>query len=35
MVIGQNFGQTLEFRESFDIAVARAVAELRVLGETH
>ncbi|KAL2936083.1 Ribosomal RNA small subunit methyltransferase G [Bienertia sinuspersici] len=29
----ENFGQTLEFRESFDIAVARAVAELRVLAE--
>ncbi|XP_021733692.1 uncharacterized protein LOC110700459 [Chenopodium quinoa] len=29
----ENFGHTLEFRESFDIAVARAVAELRVLAE--
>ncbi|KMT10504.1 hypothetical protein BVRB_5g116280 [Beta vulgaris subsp. vulgaris] len=29
----ENFGQTSEYRESFDIAVARAVAELRVLAE--
>ncbi|XP_057517713.1 uncharacterized protein LOC130798654 isoform X1 [Amaranthus tricolor] len=29
----ENFGQSLEFRESFDIAVARAVADLRVLAE--
>lgn len=31
-VIGQNAGQCLDFRESFDVAVARAVAEMRVLG---
>lgn len=29
----ENFGQMLEFRESYDVAVARAVAELRVLAE--
>lgn len=29
----ENFGQTSEFRESFDVAVARAVAELRILVE--
>ncbi|KAH6756985.1 S-adenosyl-L-methionine-dependent methyltransferases superfamily protein [Perilla frutescens var. hirtella] len=29
----ENLGQNLNFRESFDIAVARAVAEMRVLAE--
>lgn len=29
----ENFGQMLQFRESFDVAIARAVAELRVLAE--
>ncbi|XP_051136534.1 uncharacterized protein LOC127255183 [Andrographis paniculata] len=29
----ENLGQNLKFRESFDIAVARAVAEMRVLAE--
>lgn len=31
--IGQNFGQNPGFREIFDVAVARAVAEMRVLGK--
>lgn len=30
--VGQNVGQNLDFREHFDIAVARAVAEMRILG---
>jgi 16S rRNA (guanine527-N7)-methyltransferase len=30
--IGQNVGQSPDFREGFDVAVARAVAELRILG---
>ncbi|KAL3835158.1 hypothetical protein ACJIZ3_009894 [Penstemon smallii] len=29
----ENLGQKLDFRESFDVAVARAVAEMRVLAE--
>ncbi|KAL8457684.1 hypothetical protein ACS0TY_035525 [Phlomoides rotata] len=29
----ENLGQNLDFRENFDIAVARAVAEMRVLAE--
>lgn len=29
---GQDLGQSLQFRECFDVAVARAVAEMRVLG---
>ncbi|XP_052184082.1 uncharacterized protein LOC127796065 isoform X3 [Diospyros lotus] len=29
----ENFGQNLAFRETFDVAVARAVAELRILAE--
>lgn len=33
LCIGQNAGQNLDFRENFDIAVARAVAEMRVLGK--
>lgn len=33
LCIGQNVGQNLDFRENFDIAVARAVAEMRVLGK--
>lgn len=32
LVIGQNLGQNLGFREVFDVAVARAVAEMRILG---
>jgi hypothetical protein len=32
LVIGQNLGQDLCFREKFDVAVARAVAEMRILG---
>lgn len=32
LVIGQNLGQDQRFREKFDVAVARAVAEMRVLG---
>ena len=32
VVIGQNLGQDSDFRETFDVAVARAVAEMRVLG---
>lgn len=32
LVIGQNLGQSTCFREKFDVAVARAVAEMRVLG---
>lgn len=31
-VIAQNLGQDLCFREQFDVAVARAVAEMRILG---
>jgi len=31
-VVGQKVGQCLEFRELFDVAVARAVAEMRILG---
>lgn len=31
--VGQNFGQNSGFREIFDVAVARAVAEMRVLGK--
>lgn len=30
--IGQNVGQSPDFREGFDVAMARAVAELRILG---
>jgi len=29
--IGQNVGQSLDYREAYDIAAARAVAELKVL----
>lgn len=32
LCIGQNVGQSPDFREGFDVAVARAVAELRILG---
>lgn len=32
MGAGQSLGQDLCFREKFDIAVARAVAETRILG---
>ncbi|KAM6594147.1 hypothetical protein CsatA_001850 [Cannabis sativa] len=32
-VIGQDLGQNLLFREQFDVAVARAVAEMRILAE--
>jgi len=32
LVIGQNLGQNVSFREKFDVAVARAVAEMRILG---
>lgn len=28
-------GQNLDFREVFDVAVARAVAEMRVLGKMY
>lgn len=31
--IGQNVGQSLDYREAYDIAAARAVAELKVLAE--
>lgn len=31
--IGQNIGQNPGFREIFDVAVARAVAEMRILGK--
>jgi hypothetical protein len=30
--VGQNVGQILDHRESYDMAAARAVAELKVLG---
>ncbi|XP_052303393.1 uncharacterized protein LOC127904352 [Populus trichocarpa] len=29
---GQNLGKKVSFREKFDVAVARAVAEMRILG---
>lgn len=32
LVIGQNLGRNVSFREKFDVAVARAVAEMRILG---
>ncbi|KAK2965134.1 hypothetical protein RJ640_005297, partial [Escallonia rubra] len=32
-VAGQNLGQDFDFREAFDVAVARAVAEMRTLAE--
>jgi hypothetical protein len=32
MGAGQSLGQNLCYREKFDIAVARAVAETRILG---
>uniref|UniRef100_A0A0A9D3Z9 Methyltransferase gidB, putative n=1 Tax=Arundo donax TaxID=35708 RepID=A0A0A9D3Z9_ARUDO len=32
-LIGQNVGQNLDYREAYDIAAARAVAELKVLAE--
>lgn len=32
IVIGQDMGQNVEFREVFDVTVARAVAEMRILG---
>jgi hypothetical protein len=32
MGTGQSLGQNLCFREKFDVAVARAVAETRILG---
>jgi hypothetical protein len=32
LAIGQNFGKKVSFREKFDVAVARAVAEMRILG---
>lgn len=32
IVIGQDVGQNIEFREVFDVSVARAVAEMRILG---
>lgn len=35
IVIGQEVGQNLEFREVFDVTVARAVAEMRILGTFH
>ena len=35
IVIGQDVGQNIEFREVFDVTVARAVAEMRVLGMYH
>lgn len=31
--MGQNLGQNIGFREVFDVAVARAVAEMRILAE--
>lgn len=31
--LGQKLGQDVSFRESFDVAVARAVAEMRILGK--
>lgn len=31
-IIGQDLGQNHCFREQFDVAVARAVAEMRILG---
>ncbi|RWW44518.1 hypothetical protein BHE74_00049714, partial [Ensete ventricosum] len=31
-VVGQNVGQSIDYRELFDVAVARAVAEMRTLG---
>ncbi|KAF8399336.1 hypothetical protein HHK36_015201 [Tetracentron sinense] len=31
--LGQSVGQNLDFREMFDVAVARAVAEMRILAE--
>lgn len=34
-VIGQDVGQNLEFREVFDVTVARAVAEMRILCTYH
>lgn len=30
---GQNLGKKVSFREKFDVAVARAVAEMRILAE--
>ncbi|MBA0725879.1 hypothetical protein Golax_001742 [Gossypium laxum] len=33
IVIGQKLGQDSNFRERFDVAVARAVAEMKVLAE--
>lgn len=30
--IGQNLGQDVCYREKYDVAVARAVAEMRILG---
>lgn len=35
IVIGQKLGQDSNFRERFDVAVARAVAEMKVLGDYH
>lgn len=32
LFMGQNLGQNIGFREVFDVAVARAVAEMRILG---
>ena len=32
LFMGQNLGQDVGFREVFDVAVARAVAEMRILG---
>lgn len=34
MSIGQSVGQCAEFRELFDVVVARAVAEMRILGRS-
>ncbi|CAI0398967.1 unnamed protein product [Linum tenue] len=35
LVVGQNLGQDVSFREQFDVAVARAVAEMRILVKSH
>lgn len=31
--MGQELGRNIDFREIFDVAVARAVAEMRILGK--
>lgn len=33
LAIGQSLGKNASFREQFDVAVARAVAEMRILGK--